>query len=73
MLIMGMSAWQFTRINSMKVDEMITLDLHKERLTIQQLIDKISRASEEQSDYISQINLAMGQINSTIQQNVSLV
>ncbi|MDV0784741.1 hypothetical protein VC623_08900 [Citrobacter amalonaticus] len=57
----------------MKVDEMITLDLHKERLTIQQLIDKISRASEEQSDYISQINLAMGQINSTIQQNVSLV
>jgi len=40
---------------------------------VQQLVDEISRASEEQSDGISQINVAMGQIDTTTQQNASLV
>ncbi|WP_080182894.1 methyl-accepting chemotaxis protein [Salmonella enterica] len=40
---------------------------------VQQLVDEISRASDEQSDGISQINVAMGQIDTTTQQNASLV
>jgi methyl-accepting chemotaxis protein len=40
---------------------------------VQQLVDEISQASEEQSDGISQINVAMGQIDTTTQQNASLV
>lgn len=40
---------------------------------VQQLVDEISQASEEQSDGISQINVAMGQIDTTTQQNSSLV
>lgn len=40
---------------------------------VQQLVDEISQASEEQSDGISQINVAMGQIDTTTQQNSSPV
>ncbi|EPK5159242.1 methyl-accepting chemotaxis protein [Enterobacter cloacae] len=40
---------------------------------VQQLVDEISRASEEQSEGISQINVAMGQIDTTTQQNAALV
>lgn len=40
---------------------------------VQQLVHEISQASEEQSDGISQINIAMGQIDTTTQQNSSLV
>lgn len=40
---------------------------------VQQLVNEISQASEEQSDGISQINIAMGQIDTTTQQNSSLV
>jgi len=40
---------------------------------VQQLVDEIARASHEQSDGIGQINLAMGQIDTTTQQNASLV
>ncbi|WP_416413868.1 methyl-accepting chemotaxis protein [Pantoea sp. App145] len=40
---------------------------------LQQLVDEIARASNEQSNGISQINLAMGQIDTTTQQNSSLV
>ncbi|OON37033.1 hypothetical protein BTJ39_20760 [Izhakiella australiensis] len=38
-----------------------------------QLIDEIAQASREQSDGIAQINIAMGQIDTTTQQNASLV
>ncbi|NIF34061.1 HAMP domain-containing protein [Enterobacter sp. Cy-643] len=40
---------------------------------VQQLVDEIARASHEQSDGIAQINAAMGQIDTTTQQNASLV
>ena len=40
---------------------------------VQQLVDEIARASNEQSDGIAQINAAMGQIDTTTQQNASLV
>lgn len=40
---------------------------------VRQLVDEIARASNEQSDGISQINIAMGQIDTTTQQNASLV
>ena len=40
---------------------------------VQQLVDEIARASNEQSDGIAQINTAMGQIDTTTQQNASLV
>ncbi|ORM61961.1 chemotaxis protein [Pantoea rodasii] len=38
-----------------------------------QLIDEIAHASREQSDGIGQINIAMGQIDTTTQQNAALV
>lgn len=38
-----------------------------------QLIEEIAQASREQSDGIGQINIAMGQIDTTTQQNASLV
>ncbi|MFH8133577.1 methyl-accepting chemotaxis protein [Pantoea osteomyelitidis] len=38
-----------------------------------QLINEIARASQEQSDGIAQINIAMGQIDATTQQNAALV
>lgn len=37
------------------------------------LIDEIAKASREQGDGIAQINIAMGQIDSTTQQNAALV
>lgn len=40
---------------------------------VQQLVDEIARASAEQSDGITQINIAMGQIDTTTQQNAALV
>jgi len=40
---------------------------------VQQLVEEIAQASHEQSDGIAQINLAMGQIDTTTQQNASLV
>jgi len=40
---------------------------------VQNLVDEIARASHEQSDGIEQINAAMGQIDTTTQQNASLV
>ncbi|WP_300000298.1 methyl-accepting chemotaxis protein [uncultured Cedecea sp.] len=40
---------------------------------VQELVDEIARASHEQSDGIEQINAAMGQIDTTTQQNASLV
>lgn len=40
---------------------------------VQDLVDEIARASHEQSDGIAQINVAMGQIDTTTQQNASLV
>lgn len=40
---------------------------------VQALVDEIARASHEQSDGIAQINAAMGQIDTTTQQNASLV
>lgn len=42
-------------------------------IRVQQLVDEIARASNEQSDGIAQINAAMGQIDTTTQQNASLV
>ncbi len=40
---------------------------------VQQLVEEITQASHEQSDGIGQINAAMGQIDTTTQQNASLV
>ena len=40
---------------------------------VHKLVDEIARASEEQSDGITQINIAMGQIDTTTQQNAALV
>jgi len=40
---------------------------------VQGLVDEIARASAEQSDGITQINIAMGQIDTTTQQNAALV
>jgi len=40
---------------------------------VQGLVDEIARASEEQSEGITQINIAMGQIDTTTQQNAALV
>lgn len=40
---------------------------------LQQLVEEITHASHEQSDGIAQINLAMGQIDTTTQQNAALV
>jgi len=40
---------------------------------VQVLVDEIARASMEQSDGITQINIAMGQIDTTTQQNSTLV
>lgn len=42
-------------------------------IDVQQLVDEIARASAEQSDGITQINIAMGQIDTTTQQNAALV
>lgn len=41
--------------------------------SVQKLVDDITKASLEQSDGIQQINLAMGQIDTTTQQNAALV
>ncbi|MGK9175333.1 MCP four helix bundle domain-containing protein [Yokenella regensburgei] len=41
--------------------------------SVQKLVDDITKASLEQSDGIHQINLAMGQIDTTTQQNAALV
>jgi methyl-accepting chemotaxis protein len=41
--------------------------------SVQKLVDEITKASLEQSDGVHQINLAMGQIDTTTQQNASLV
>ncbi len=40
---------------------------------VHSIINEISQASHEQSDGISQINLAVGQIDTTTQQNAALV
>ncbi len=48
-------------------------DIVEKVAQVQQLVDEIARASTEQSDGISQINVAMGQIDTTTQQNASLV
>ncbi|WP_179128653.1 MCP four helix bundle domain-containing protein, partial [Salmonella enterica] len=47
MLIMGVSAWLFTRANVQAVDDMITLDLQKERLAEEwlTLVDRNSGTS----------------------------
>lgn len=48
-------------------------DIVEKVAQVQLLVDEIARASTEQSDGISQINQAMGQIDTTTQQNASLV
>lgn len=40
---------------------------------VQQRVDEIARVTHEQSDGIGQINVVMEQIDTTIQQNSSLV
>ena len=47
----------------------IVSDIHN----MTQLIEEIAHASREQSDGIGQINIAMGQIDTTTQQNAALV
>ncbi|WP_416413872.1 methyl-accepting chemotaxis protein [Pantoea sp. App145] len=48
-------------------------DIVSDIQSMTQLIDEIAQASREQSDSIGQINIAMGQIDTTTQQNAALV